>query len=215
MALAALALMTISACGEVEKATNKVENAVTESVLSSFEDKNSFKADLKSSPLGFGKFDARMSGVDFSTKGADGRRKLDIKGGDTTLNLGLGSTNRLHGIRVTIHNWKGETGEIPILNPKETPDDGSVFAIVAYSEVQRGNTSDSRHQDWFTYRTTGGMIELTAAKAGKDGGVKGSIDFTVLLMDVQQPRPASIDALPEVHFKGTFNIRPDNSSPFL
>jgi hypothetical protein len=118
--------------------------------------------------------------------------------------------NFLQGIAIQVYHWHGEE-DIPVINPKEVTGDGSAYAIVAYSEIKRDNMSTSGNHDWYTYKTSEGNLHLDVVDPSDKGGAKGTIDFTVYMVEPEKPGK-TLEDLPLVHFTGAFNIRPSNAS---
>lgn len=212
--LSMMILAVLLSCGGEDNVTRKVESRITEKVLSGIEDRNRFTASIAHSPLGLDTFKGRLSVVDFS-KRADSHR-IEIQSGDATLNMSGGATNYLQGIRITVHNWRGELQDLAVYNPEDAPSDGRAYAVVAYSEVKRGPNADD-DQNWYTYRTRGGTLTFEAVEPSKKGGVRGSLSFDVLLLDTKGPRPGSVSELPLVQVEAEFNVQAEDSyqSPFF
>lgn len=207
----------LTACGEAEKAKTKAQEAVLEeAILNTLDDDSTFTAKIAQSPLKINKYEGKVSVVKFSLPRQDDlgeSRNIDIKSGYSSLNLAPNAINFMQGVAIQVMRWHGEE-EIPIVNPKEVPTDGSAYAIVAYSEIKRDNMNQSGNHDWYTYRTTEGVVRLTTVDPSAKGGVRGTVEFRVLLVEPAKA-PQSIDDLPLVHFDGVFNVRPSGASEMI
>jgi hypothetical protein len=211
MLLAAVALLW--GCGEVENKTNEVKGKATNRFLAeTLDSTNSFHATLLDSPLGLADFEGRVHYVRIRESRVDmpGMYKIDIMSGGGSLNFGGGAVNHFQGASIEVFQWNGTPQEIPIVNPHERPHDGRAYAVVAYSESKRDGVSSSNDQDWYTWVTQGGTLYITAADVSANGGVRGHIDYDVLLVEPDLPRPP-VDEAPKVRFEGEFNLRSDAS----
>lgn len=206
-------LVVLTTCGEdPNKKRNAVQSKLAENlILETLDDQSRFEAKITHSPLGLAAFNGRLSMVRFGEPYMDAvsdtARKIDIKSGDSTFNLGLGASNTMQGVSITIYHWHGELGPIPIYNPRQAPRDGSVYAVATYSEIRRDATDKENDADWYTYRTTDGTVSLSVVQPTDDGGIKGSITMSVYLIDPAAPVPATIETLPKIRFEGSFNVR--------
>jgi hypothetical protein len=196
--------LAMAACGEVEKAKTKAGEAVVqELVLQRLDDDSTFTGTVSHSPLKLAKFNGRVS-IFSAGRSASLGRKLEIKSGSSTLNLAPDAVNVLQGLSLQVYRWNGEKS-MPIVNPKEPPADGP-FAVVAYSEILRDNAHTENNRDWFTYHSLDGTLNLSVVDTSDKGGAKGSVGFTVRLIDPNR-RPATLEELPVVKFTGKFNVR--------
>jgi hypothetical protein len=196
--------LLVAACGEVEKAKNNAREAIVQELVADvLDDDSTFEGEIVGSPLELNRFTGKVSVMSSGKSKALGQ-KVEVKSGSSTLNLAPDAVNILQGVSLQIYRWDGES-EIPVANPKEPPADGP-FAVVAYSEVRRDNLNPSRNRDWYTYRSTEGKLVVTAVDLGDDGGIKGTAEFSVLLLDPNRP-PKNLEELPLVTFTGRFNVR--------
>ncbi len=203
-------LVAFAACGEIEDAKTEAREAIVqEIVLQNLDDNSSFEGTVENSPLGLDVYKGRVSVLSIGDDPYLGR-KIMIKSGSSTLDLSPDSKNNLQGIGIEVYRWDGQQ-KIPIVNPDEAPDDDSAFAVVAYSEVRRDTLKKENNHDWYTYRTTQGFVDFNIVETGDDGGVKGSIEFDVLLLDPNH-QPETLEELPNVSFKGKFNVRKSSAS---
>jgi hypothetical protein len=209
-------LAVLAGCGEAEEQKSKIQNEFFKQALTSqLDDNNQFKATIVNSPFQLDSFDAKLSILRLGDAHADRHgesRKIDIKSGDTTLNFGI-AVNYIQGVSIVINRWRGETS-IPIYNPTGIPSDGSAYAIVAYSETRRN--IDGTMNEWYTMVTLGGTVTLSAVDVSSSGGVKGTIEFDVVLVDPAKPLPTSIEGLAVTEFSGSFNVLVEGGfDPFL
>ena len=202
-------VLLLAACGEVEKAKTKASEAVVQEVIMQrLDDSSTFTATVANSPLKLSKFSGRVSIFSVGQSTNFGR-KIEIKSGSSTLNLAPDAINVLQGVSLQIYRWNGEK-TMPVVNPKEPPADGP-FAVVAYSEVLRDNVHPANNRDWYTYLSTEGELTLNVVDTSANGGAKGSVSFTVRLIDPNH-RPATLEELPVVKFTGKFNVRHGTAS---
>ncbi len=206
----AVVCVTMTACGDGSETATDLQNKVLETALSTrLDDQNVFEATLSGSPLKLETFGAKLSLVRIGDPASDSigeYRKIDIKAGDTTLNLSAGAENLFQGASIVLYHWHGEP-EVPVYNPREAPYDDSAYAVVAYSESRRHSVEQDGDKDWFTLRTDNGIVRIEAFDPADDGGIKGTVRFDVILTDPDEPIPAVYDGLPHVSFEGRFNVR--------
>lgn len=209
LCVAGVAALALGACGEVEKAKTKAgEKVVQELVLERLDDESTFTGTVKHSPLKLSSFTGRVSIFSAGRATALGT-KLEIKSGSSTLNLAPDAVNVLQGVAIQVYRWNGEK-TMPIINPKEPPPEGP-FAVIAYSEVMRDGGNVANNRDWYTYRSTQGTLTLDVVDTKSGGGAKGSVTFTVRLIDPNR-RFATLEELPVVTFTGKFNVRHGTAS---
>lgn len=210
--IAVVGLLVFAACGEAEKAKTSAQEAVVqELVASTLDDDSTFTGKVYDSPLALKTFTGKVSVITFAKSRTLGQ-KIEIKSGTSTLDLAPDAVNTLQGVAIQIYRWTDET-EMPVVNPKEPPADGA-FAVVAYSEIKRDNLSPDGNRDWYTYRSTEGTVKLEVVDVGDNGGVKGTVDFSVILLDPNQP-PKVLEELPVVRFVGKFNVRKSEASQLV
>lgn len=209
---AVVGIFVLAACGEADKAKTKAQEAVVqELVATTLDDNSSFTGKVYDSPLALKSYNGKVSVINFSKSRTLGQ-KIEIKSGSSTLDLAPDAVNTLQGVSIQIYRWTDET-EMPVVNPKEPPVEGA-FAVVAYSEIKRDNLNPDGNRDWYTYRSTEGTVKLDVVDTSDNGGVKGSAQFSVILLDPNRP-PVALESLPVVRFTGEFNVRKSSASQLV
>ena len=193
----------LAACGTANEERHRGMEAWIEQAR---DEGDYFRADLRNSALGREEFDGKVHFIRIGQPYTDEHgeaRQVEIQSGDMDLQFYPGGLHTFWGMKINLHNWRGETGVFPV-HHGEMPSHVTHAALRWGETVLRDGSLD-QEEDWYNFHNFDAHLAITEVDLDA-GRIRAEVYLEGVLRQSGEPRPDPEEA-PVFVFDGAFHLR--------